>query len=174
VNGHRRLAAGIAVASFALVVVTSAVAQQGSQGPGSSSVSQYVETIPTSEGSKAVGVQQPKDPSSSAVSQYVETIPTGEGSSAVGAGARGSVSGGALERIARSSAYGAPASTAAAGAQPGRADVAVTSTPGATRVIGTAVEAIGDGSRARLVALAAVLIATTAGLLAVAASRRPR
>jgi hypothetical protein len=137
-------------------------------------VSQYVETIPTSEGSKAVGVQQPKDPSSSAVSQYVETIPTGEGSSAVGAGAGGSVSGGALERIARSSAYGAPAPTPAGGSQPGGANVDVTSTPSATRVIGTAIEAIGDGSRARLVALAALLVATTAGVLAAAASRRPR
>jgi hypothetical protein len=170
VNGLRRLAAGTAVVACSLVVATGALSEQGT-GPGSSSVSQYVETVPTGEGSTAVGVQKPKDPSSSSVSQYVETIPTGEGSSPVGAG--NAVEGSALDRVARSSAYGAPAA-GAAGTQPGQTEVDVTSSPSATRVIGTALEAIGDGSRTRLVALVAVLLATTAGLLAAAASRRPR
>jgi hypothetical protein len=136
----------------------------------------------------------------SAVSQYVETIPTSESSSATGVGvarqsklppktqakvdAAGGEDAAPLTTIATSSAYGAPTSPLEA-QQPPPAPAPSrpreertpprereSADPPVTTRMRSAFEAVGAGSDARLVGLVAVLVATTAGAAWVATRDR--
>jgi hypothetical protein len=140
-------------------------------------------------------------PPVSAVSQYVETIPTSESSSATGVGvarqsklppkaqakvdAAGGEDAAPLTTIATSSAYGAPTSQleeeqpAVAPQPPSRPREdrsppreRESADPPVTTRMRSAFEAVGAGSDARLVGLVAVLVATTAGAAWVAARDR--
>jgi hypothetical protein len=136
----------------------------------------------------------------SAVSQYVETIPTSESSSATGVGvarqsklppqaqakvdAAGGEDAAPLTTIATSSAYGAPTSSleeeqAPPAPTPSRPREDRTppreresADPPVTTRMRSAFEAVGAGSDARLVGLVAVLVATTAGAAWVATRDR--
>lgn len=119
-------------------------------------------------------------PPDSAVSQYVETVPTSDGSVAVGAGkvrhatlprvvtaqlSAAGPAGAALKTVASSSSYGAP-TTALKRRESSPAETATTDdrereSPSIASALGSTVEATGSAADARLVALLVVLALTT-------------
>jgi len=127
--------------------------------PPDSAVAQYVETVPTSDGSVAVGTGKAhRTPLSPSVSEQL--------------GAAGST-GAALEAVASSSSYGAP-TTALGQRESGPKDNATTDArererPSIASALGSTVETTGSAADGRLIVLLVVLALTTVAAVAVRA-----
>ena len=138
------------VAALALIAPVSALAG-GS--PPVSAIAQYVEQIPTSEGSSAVGTGKPKRGA---------LTPTAH--EAIDNAAPGTAT--ALTEVATSSSYGAPISPLLR--VDGDKVFVDEPTPSFSDSLGAAAEAVGGGSGERLLLLILVLLGTTAAALAAA------
>lgn len=123
-------------------------------GPPDSAVSQYVETVPTSDGSVAVGVGKVRRaPLSPAVAQQLSS-----------AGA----SGAALEAVASSSSYGAPTTPLERRrVDRGAIDDRERESASIGSSLGATIEATGSAADARLVVLLVVLALTTVAAVGV-------
>ena len=124
--------------------------------PSDSAVAQYVETVPTSDGSVAVGVGKTRTaPLAAAVTQQLSS-----------AGSSGS----ALKAVASSSSYGAP-TTRLERRRTDRAtiDDRERASPSIGSSLGATVEATGSAADVRLVVLLVVLAAMTVAAVGVRA-----
>ena len=126
--------------------------------PDDSAVLQYVETLPTSDGSVAVGVAKVRrTPLPPAVAQQLSS-----------AGSTGA----ALEVVSSSSAYGAPTTPLEhrrAGVAPARLDDRDRESPSIGSSLGATVEATGSAADARLVVLLVGLAVMTVAAVGVRA-----
>ena len=126
--------------------------------PDDSAVLQYVETVPTSDGSVAVGVAKVRrTPLSPAVAQQLSS-----------AGSTGA----ALDVVSSSSAYGAPTTPLEhrrAGVAPARLDDRDRESPSIGSSLGATVEATGSAADARLVVLLVGLAVMTVAAVGVRA-----
>lgn len=156
-----RMHACAAVVSLALVVPLPA---RAAERPPVSAIAQYVEQIPTAEGSATPGV-----------GKTTKTTLPRETRSRLRSGTDATTAA-ALTEIATSSAYGAPTGKIARAAEPrsarDSARVRGDSEPRLSSSLGSAVEAVGSGSDRRLAVLLAIVLLTTA--VAVAAAVRSR
>jgi hypothetical protein len=162
VTRKRRLAS----ACVGLVALIAPGAAWAAQGPPVSAVSQYVEQVPTSDGSAAVGAERPRR----------STLPAAARKALA---SKPSTTAAALTEIATSSRYGAPPATVADKPKPpprGRAVVVVLDPPSERSSIAAALtstaEAVGSASDARLLGLIGFLSLTTVAMAAVAVRER--
>jgi hypothetical protein len=135
----------------------------------------------------ARAIHEPGHPPPAAIEQYIEQVPTSQGSQPAGVGkARkrslpapvrkrlqqlAGTDAPTLERIATDPTLGAPARKLK---RPKRyeQDGATTDDSGASRALSAAVEAAGSGSDARIIGLLVALVAITAFLAALAVRQR--